>query len=265
MSKKALVVGGTRRVGRWVSEALLAAGWEVLAVYRSRAVDAQELQRELQAAGLPFSVLRADAAAAGELEAALAASLKELDGSHGAAPGTTGAAREEERTAAEAAAPGLSLLVNAAGPALHAPLSLTSAQQLEELWRGNVLAVHNAVQAALPHLQAPAAIISFISAGNDSLRAYRDVPAYSACKSMLLSYSRSLARELAPRGISVNCIALGVTDLPPEGVPALDSGALPLQSYVQQEDVARAIWYLAAGENAQLTGSVLNIGGGFGL
>lgn len=241
MTNRAVVVGGTRRVGRWVSEALLAAGWAVHALYRSDAAAAAQLEAELGSAELPFSSGRVDA--------------------------TTATTAGEYLPAAWLAEPQpLRLLVNAAGPAARGPLAGMDSGALEALWRGNVLTVHNAVRALLPQLQQPGAgIINFISAGNDSLRAYRELPAYSACKSMLLSYSRSLARELAPQGIAVNCIALGVTELSPEGVPALAADNLPSGRYIGQEDVARAIWYLAGEAAASLTGSVLNLGGGFGL
>ncbi len=232
------MVGGTRRVGRWVSEALLAADWRVHALFRSAAGAAAEVQQQLSSAGLPFSVHQADAAADSGLHQLFA----DLCGGEP-----------------------LDLLVNAAGPAARGPLSTTSAAELEDLWRGNVLSVHNALRAGLPFMRSGSSVINFISAGNESLRAYRDVPAYSACKTMLASYSRSLARELAPRGVAVNCIALGVTELPPEGVPALGTEALPTGEYVGQEDVARAVWYLCSQPGAQLTGSVLNLGGGFAL
>jgi len=63
----------------------------------------------------------------------------------------------------------------------------------------------------------------------------------------------------------VNCIALGVTPLAPESVPQLAAEQLPTSRYVTQEDVAAAIWYLTGPHSAQLTGTVLNLSGGFAL
>ncbi|MCC7477232.1 SDR family oxidoreductase [bacterium] len=238
MADKAVIVGGTRRVGRWCSEALLAAGWSVLALYRSGADEAAAFHAELEAAGLPLGIAQADAASEGALK-------QPLEDYCGADP--------------------LRLLVYSAGPASRGPLSALDSAGLEDLWRANVLGFHNAVRSSLQHMQRGSAIIGFISAGNETLRAYREVAAYGACKTMLASYCRSLARELAPRGIAVNCIALGVTDLPPEGVPAISADAIPAGELVGQEDLARALWQLSRADSAVLTGSVINLGGAFGL
>jgi 3-oxoacyl-[acyl-carrier protein] reductase len=238
VEKTAIVIGGTRRIGRWCSEGLLAAGWRVHAFYRRHRAEADDFAAEMAQAGLPLSCWQADAEDAAELQRACAAAL--------------------------AGAP-CGLLVNAAGPAYHGALSATPPEVFERLWRGNCLSVHNAVQAVLPAMSTGGRIVCFISAGNDGLKAYREVPAYAAAKSMLLSYCRSLARELAPRKVTVNCISLGVAALTPEGVPEIDAALLPSGRFVEQEDVVQALWQLAGDGAAQLTGSVLNLGGGFGL
>ena len=82
---------------------------------------------------------------------------------------------------------------------------------------------------------------------------------------MLASYARSLARELADDNVTVNCIALGITALTPDGVPRIEEAQLPMKRYVTQEDVAAAVWYLTGAGSAQFTGTVLNLSGGFGF
>jgi NAD(P)-dependent dehydrogenase (short-subunit alcohol dehydrogenase family) len=266
LSSVAVVVGGTRRVGRWVSEALLVAGHRVHALYGSDDTAAQDFRAEMQAAGMKLHVHRVDATDAQQMQLA-AAMIAEYEGGP------------------------IHILVNSAGPSVIGTLVGTSADDFEALFRGNVLLAHNALLACIPYLrmagtseaggrreliESPAGdghselqgggrIISFIQSGVEVGRAFRDIPAYAASKAMLLSYSRSLARELAPAGITVNCIALGVAELPPDGVPPIAADKVPTGRHLTSEDVAAAIWYLTGPQASQVTGTVLTLGGGFGL
>lgn len=240
MQTVAIVVGGTRRVGRWVSEALLVQGAQVHAIFRQDSAAAAEAQSELGAAGHVLHTHHADATDG----RAIAETVRLIAGDAGR----------------------VSVLVNCAGPAGEGRLLEHDGDQVEALWRGNVLTVHNAVAATVPLMRGGAGrIINFLSVGADRARAKQQVPVYAACKAMLENYSRSLARELAPDGITVNCIALGVTTLPFEGAPAVDTAKLPTRRAVSSEDVAAAIWYLTGPASAQTTGSVLNLSGGWAL
>jgi 3-oxoacyl-[acyl-carrier protein] reductase len=240
MQTVAIVVGGTRRVGRWVSEALLVQGAQVHAIYRSNEQAASQATDELAAAGLELHTHRADATD----DAAIAEAVRLISGDAGR----------------------IGVLVNCAGPADEGRLLESDAAQTEALWRGNVLTVHNAAVATVPLMRGGVGrIINFLTIGADTARAFRQIPLYAAAKAMLASYSRSLARELAPDGITVNCIALGATSLPAESVPAVDAAALPTGTQVSQEDVAAAVWYLTGPASGQLTGSVLNLSGGWAL
>jgi len=235
----AVVVGGTRRVGRWVSETLSSDGCSVHALYRNDDAAASELKQWAQAGGGELHTARVDATAYSALREVISA----IASQHGR----------------------IDVLVNSAGPAGQGPIAGTEPAEFDSLWRGNVLVVHHAVLAALPFMQQGGRIISFVSAGADTLRAYRDVPLYAACKTALVSYSRSLARELAPRGITVNCIALGITTLASEGAPTVSESHLPARRCVEQADVAAALLYLASPAASQLTGTVLNLNGGWAL
>lgn len=240
MDKVAVVVGGTRRVGRWVSEALLAAGHNVAAIYRSNEQAADELSAELAAAGYSFSTHKADALIPAQLDEVVAGLAAEYGGIHA--------------------------LVNCMGRGAHGRLATTSPKELTALYESNVLAVHNSVQVALKYLrQSNGRIVNFLSISTDTPRAFREIPAYAAAKAMLASYSRSLARELAADGITVNCIALGIAEMPMESMPEFDPASLPTGRPVAQEDVAAALWYLLGPASGQLSGSVLNLSGGWGV
>jgi 3-oxoacyl-[acyl-carrier protein] reductase len=236
----AVVIGGTRRVGRWCSEALLVAGHTVYAVFHQDQAAADRAAAELASGGFTLHLRQADATN----EAVLASVLDEI-------------ARE---------AGSIAILVNCAGPSTTGALTGLDAVALESLWKGNVLTVHNAVRGASNYLRLSGGrVINFLSISADTQRSFREVPAYAASKAMLASYSRSLARELVGQGITVNCISLGVTDLPAEGAPAYPEESLPAARYIGQEDVAAALWYLTGPASGQVTGTVINLSGGFGL
>lgn len=92
-------------------------------------------------------------------------------------------------------------------------------------------------------------------------------PNYSASKAGMIGMSKSLAREVAPRGITVNCIAPGFISTPmtdelnEKQVEAI-AGAIPSGTFGQPEDIASAVLYLSSDESKYMTGQTLHINGG---
>lgn len=245
-------------MGRWVSEALLVAGYRVHAVYRHDIESADRFVAEMNDSGLECFSHQADM--------------------------TQASAACDVITAIAEAEGGINTLVCSAGASLERSIIATSGEELEILWRSNMLSVHHAVLAAVPYLRLTRTsgvsnelpeqqgnedeggrIILFASAGVDSGKAFRSIPLYAACKRMLLSYARSLALELAPAGITVNCLAPGISELPAENAPVVAAGSLPSGRAVKQQDLAAALWYLVSPHASQVTGSVITFSGGFGL
>lgn len=90
--------------------------------------------------------------------------------------------------------------------------------------------------------------------------------AYSAAKGAVVSFTKALAKELAPSGITVNCVAPGVIDTSmnahlSEGEVAALCEEIPLGRIGSPEEVASAVWFLA--EHGYITGEVLSVNGGF--
>jgi len=240
LDKAALVVGGTRRVGRWVSESLLVADYAVVSSYLGDSGSATAFRQEMQAAGHQHGTTQFDATDA-------AAARKGVD------EAASGLGR-------------LDLLAVCCGPSAAGSIIATPSADVERIWRGNVLTVHNCIVASIPYLrQSKGRIICFLSAGTDTLQAFSDIPVYAAAKTMLASYVRSLARELAESAVTVNAISLGMANLPPEGAPGAEDKKLDDLRLVAQEDLAAALWYLAGPAAGRVTGTVINLGAGFGL
>jgi 3-oxoacyl-[acyl-carrier protein] reductase len=90
---------------------------------------------------------------------------------------------------------------------------------------------------------------------------------YAAAKAGLVGFSKSMARELAARSVTVNCVAPGyiVTDMTsdlPEDIQEMIKAQIPLGTLGTPEDVASAVGYLASEESGYITGQTLHVNGG---
>ncbi len=236
----ALVTGGAIHVGRGIAQALSAAGAQVAVAYHDHAAEAADLVAALQHAGGTARAMPLDV---GD-EASVQAAFAELDRAFGR----------------------LNILVNNAGIFSLAQQADLSAAEWDRVCRINLRGPFLCVRAALARMRGGAIInIASINALHPGfgLTAH-----YDATKGGLAAYTRSLAAELAPRGIRVNAIAPGLVDSPElrAGAAALAAQVTertPLRKLAQPADIGAAAVFLASPAAAHITGEILVVDGGY--
>ena len=162
---------------------------------------------------------------------------------------------------------GIDVLVNNAGFAAMAPIAEFPLEDLDRTLALNLRAVFVATQAALRHMESGGRIIT-IGSCNAERVPFAGGAVYAMSKAALVGLVKGLARDLGPRGITVNNVQPGPIDT--EMNPAdsdfaeiLRSQVLALPRYGAAEEVAALVAYLAGPEAGFVTGASLTIDGGF--
>jgi len=245
--KRAFVTGGARGIGRATAVLLARAGASVAVGYRRRRGDAEETVRMVEGAGGRGKAR----AIAGDL-------------------GDPTAARRAVNEAARALG-GLDLLIVNHGvwPPDDVPVADLTDAQWEGTRRANLDAVLYVCRAAIPLLPAGGRIVLVSStAGQRGEPFHAD---YAATKGAVIAFTKSLAVELAPRDITVNCIAPGWVDTEMSETPyAREAGSgkreiertIPLGRVASAADVAGPIVFLCSPLARHITGEILNVNGG---
>ncbi|MBQ9330231.1 MAG: 3-oxoacyl-ACP reductase FabG [Oscillibacter sp.] len=242
MERCALVTGSSRGIGRAVAEELARQGWAVCINYIRSRQAAEETAERIRAGGGRAIAVQADVA-------------------DGAAVATMVQTAEEALGAVE-------LLVNNAGVAGQALFQDISDEMWDRYLSVNLGGARNAIRAVLPHMlhEKRGCIVNISSIWG--LRGASCEVAYACTKGALIALTRSLAMELAPSGIRVNCVAPGVINTDMVQVLGQETlGALaeqtPLGRLGTPEDIAAAVGYFASDRASFVTGQVLCADGGF--
>lgn len=239
---RALVTGGSRGIGAATARLLARAGAKVVVGYRSRMADAARVVDELRAQGAHAEAFGADISTREGAESLVAETLRVFGG--------------------------LDLFVGNAGvwPAEEVPLTEMDDERWMRTIRENVDSIFFTTRAVAGAIADHGRIVLVSStAGQRGEAMHAD---YAATKGAVISFTKSLAVELAPRDITVNAVAPGWVDTEMVAAPMAAQGreriaaSIPLRRIATADDIAGPILFLCSPLARHITGEILNVNGG---
>jgi 3-oxoacyl-[acyl-carrier protein] reductase len=238
--KVALVTGASRGIGRAIAERLAAAGASVAINYSSNGVEAQKVVASIKAAGGNAFAVQADVARVPEIIRLFDEAIAHFGR--------------------------LDILVNNAGIMFTKPVSATTEAEFDRIFAINVKGTFFACQQAATRLAEGGRIINLSS--STTARFMPTYGAYVATKGAVEQLTRAMAKELGPRGITINAISPGPTE-----TELFLEGKSPeqLQQFGQMsafgrigkpQEIAEVVAFLASSASSWISGQNIRINGG---
>jgi 3-oxoacyl-[acyl-carrier protein] reductase len=238
--KVAFIQGGSRGIGAAIAQRLARDGASVALTYSQSPQAAEALVQSIVAAGGRALAIRADSAGEQAIRHAIGQTVETFG--H------------------------LDILVNNAGVLAIAPIEELSMEDIDRTLAINVRSVVIASQEAAKYLGDGGRIIH-IGSTNAERMPFAGGALYAMSKSALVGLTKGLARDLGPRGITVNNVQPGPvdTEMNPDNTEFAASlkPTIALSRYGQVEEIASFVSYLAGPEAGYITGASLTIDGGF--
>lgn len=239
VGKKALVTGGSRGIGAATALRLAQDGADVALTFEHARDKAEAVAAQVRALGRKAVVLQADSADPAAVTGAVDKAAAELGG--------------------------LDILVNNAGIWHYGEVGSWSLDEIDNVIAVNVRAVIVASQAAAKHLPDGGRIITTGSCLAERVME-PGIALYAMSKAALIGFTKGLARDLGPRGITINVVHPGSTDtdMNPASGPQADAqrARMAIPRYGKPEDIASMVAYLASEEARFVTGAGFAVDGG---
>ena len=242
-SRVALITGGARGIGRGVALDLAQAGWAVAICYRTSRAQAEQVKRAVEAKGGHALAIQCDVSKCEE--------AKDL-------------VQQVEHTWGR-----IDALINGAGPYHRVHLFDETPEGWSEMMTNNLDPIFFLAKAVAPVMKARkyGRIISFSMANADKMEAQPQLTAHYIAKAGVLILTRTLAKLLAPDGITVNAISPGFIDsgsAPPEELAGM-AKKIPAGYIGGVQDAIQAVRYFLSDEATYVTGANLHLSGGWGI
>lgn len=239
--KVALVTGASRGIGRSIALALASAGADVVVNYAGSETAAKETAEAIEAMGRRAITVQANVGKSDEAEQLVKTALEQFGR--------------------------IDILVNNAGITRDNLIMRMKEEEFDQVIETNLKGVFNCLKSVTRPMmkQRSGRIINISSVvgvmGNPGQSNY------VAAKAGVIGLTKASARELASRGITVNCVAPGfieteMTDVLPEETRAELMKSIPLARLGAPEDVAKAVLFLASDDANYMTGQTLHVDGG---
>jgi len=239
----ALITGGAKGIGRGIALDLAARQWHVAICYRTSAEQAEETAQAVEARGGRAIARRCDV-------------------SDPAAARDFAASVEKEWGRIDA-------LINGAGPYHRVNLFDETVEGWNEMFDGNLHPIFYLAQAVAPGMKVRkyGRIITFSMANTEQMVSQPDVTAHYIAKAGVLILTRTLAKLLAPHGVTVNAISPGFIDsgsAPPEELTAM-AKRIPAGYIGTVEDIVAAARFLLSDDARYINGANIQISGAWGI
>ena len=237
--KRALVTGASRGIGAAIAQKLAADGADVAITYEKSADRAAEVVRNIEAQGRRAVAIQADSADVNAIQHSVKKAVAELGG--------------------------LDILINNAATMFVGYLEDMSIEDIDQLIRVNIRSPIVASKAVLPYLSRGGRIVTIGSYLAERVP-WSNFSVYASTKSAMVGLTKGLARELGPRGVTVNLVHPGPTDtdMNPETGP-FGSMCIAITAngrYAKAEEIADAIAFLVSEKACYITGTALTVDGG---
>lgn len=235
----ALVTGGSRGIGAAIAKKLAREGANVAITYHAAADKAAAVVQEIEQQGGKALAIRADSADPQAVIHAVDKTARHFGGLH--------------------------ILVNNAGVAFYKNIAELSLDDFERITAVNIRAVFAAVKASLQYMGQGGRIITIGSCQAERMPAPGGA-LYAMSKSALIGFTKGIARDLGPKGITANLVHPGPvdTDMNPAGGPSADfqRSLMAIPAFGNVEDIANMVAYLADPASGYITGAGFVIDGG---